>query len=33
LEGSLTLSPLSYIMKHDHSSQKATMTRGWKRDG
>jgi hypothetical protein len=34
LEGSLTFSPLvSYTMKHTHTSQKATIARGWKRDG
>jgi hypothetical protein len=34
LEGSLTFSPLlSYTMKHTHTSQKATMARGWERDG
>jgi hypothetical protein len=34
LEGSLTFSPLlSYIMKHTHTSQKATMARVWERDG
>jgi hypothetical protein len=33
LEGSLTLSPLlCYTMKHIHTSQKATMARGWERD-
>jgi hypothetical protein len=33
LEGSLTFSPLlSYTMKHTHTSQKATMARGWERD-
>jgi hypothetical protein len=34
LEGSLTFSSLlSYTMKHTHTSQKATMARGWERDG
>jgi hypothetical protein len=34
LKRSLTFSPLlSYTMKHTHTSQKATMARGWKRDG
>jgi hypothetical protein len=34
LEGSLTFSlPLSYTMKHTHTSQKETMARGWERDG
>jgi hypothetical protein len=34
LKGSLTFSPLlSYTMKHIHTSQKATMARGWERDG
>jgi hypothetical protein len=34
LVGSLTFSPpISYTMKHTHTSQKATMARGWKRDG
>jgi hypothetical protein len=34
LEGSLTFSPhLSYTMKHTHTSQKATIARGWERDG
>jgi hypothetical protein len=34
LEASLTFSPLlSYIMKHTHTSQKATIARGWERDG
>jgi hypothetical protein len=34
LEGSLTFSPhLSYIIKHTHTSQKATIARGWERDG
>jgi hypothetical protein len=34
LERSLTFSPLiSYTMKHTHTSQKATTTRGWERDG
>jgi hypothetical protein len=33
LEGSFTFSPfLSYTMKHTHTSQKATMARGWERD-
>jgi hypothetical protein len=33
-EGSLTFSPLlSYTMKHTHTSQKATIARGWERDG
>jgi hypothetical protein len=33
LEGSLTFPPLlSYTMKHIHTSQKATMARGWERD-
>jgi hypothetical protein len=33
-EGSLTFSPLlSYTMKHTHTSQKATMARGWKMNG
>jgi hypothetical protein len=34
LEGSLTFSPLlSYTTKHTHTSQKATLTRAWERDG
>jgi hypothetical protein len=34
LEGSLTLSHLlSHTMKHTHTSQKATIARGWERDG
>jgi hypothetical protein len=34
LEGSLSFSPfLYYTMKHAHTSQKATMARGWERDG
>jgi hypothetical protein len=33
LEGSLTFSHLlSYTMKHTHTSQKATMSRGWEMD-
>jgi hypothetical protein len=33
LEGSLTFSPpLTYTMKHTHTSRKATMTRGWESD-
>jgi hypothetical protein len=33
LKGSLSFSPLlTYTMKHTHTSQKATMTRGWERD-
>jgi hypothetical protein len=33
LEGSLTFSTLlSYTMKHTHTSQKATMARGWESD-
>jgi hypothetical protein len=33
LEKSLTFSPLlSYTMKHNHTSQKETMARGWERD-
>jgi hypothetical protein len=33
LEGSVTFSPLlTYTMKHIHTSQKATMARGWERD-
>jgi hypothetical protein len=34
LEGSVTFSPLlSYTMKDTHTSKKATMVRGWERDG
>jgi hypothetical protein len=34
LERSLTFSHhLSYTMKHTHISQKATIDRGWERDG
>jgi hypothetical protein len=34
LEGPLTFSPhLSYTMKHNHTSQKATMVRRWEMDG
>jgi hypothetical protein len=34
LEESFTFSPLfSYTMKHTHTSQKATMDRGWERNG
>jgi hypothetical protein len=34
LDRSLTFSSLlSYTMKHTHTSQKATMARGWERDG
>jgi hypothetical protein len=34
LEGSFTFCPfLSYTMKHTHTSQKATMAKGWERDG
>jgi hypothetical protein len=34
LEECLTFSPLlSYTMKQTHTSQKATMPRGWERDG
>jgi hypothetical protein len=34
VERSLTFSPLlSYTMKHTHTSQKATIARGWERDG
>jgi hypothetical protein len=34
LEGSLTFSHLfSYTIKHTHTSQKATMTKEWEKDG
>jgi hypothetical protein len=34
LEGSLTTSPLlTYTMKHTHTTQKATIARGWESDG
>jgi hypothetical protein len=34
LEGSLTFSHLlSHTMKHTHTSQNATIARGWERDG
>jgi hypothetical protein len=34
LEGSLNFSPLlSYTLKHTNTSQKATIARGWERDG
>jgi hypothetical protein len=33
LEGSFTFSPLlSYTMKYTHTSEKATLARGWERD-